>query len=52
MEAAHVEGLAYFLRKSELFHLDMAQALIGFLEILKGMAQWWDQLADRAKDIT
>ncbi|MFF3088573.1 DUF3865 domain-containing protein [Streptomyces nojiriensis] len=52
VEAAHIEGLAYFLRKSELFHLDLAQALTGFLEILKGMAQWWAQLADRAKDIT
>ncbi|WP_371589215.1 DUF3865 domain-containing protein [Streptomyces virginiae] len=51
VEAAHVEGLAYFLRKSELFHLDLPQAITGFLEILKAMEEWWRQLARHAKDI-
>jgi hypothetical protein len=51
VEAAHIEGLADFIRKSELFHLDLPQALTGFLEIFEGMAQWWSQLAHRAQEM-
>ena len=51
VEAAHIEGLADFLRKSELFHLDLPQALTGFLEILEGMTQWWTQLAHRSQEM-
>ncbi|MFF4205630.1 DUF3865 domain-containing protein [Streptomyces sp. NPDC001668] len=51
VEAAHIEGLAAFIRKSELFHLDLPQALTGFLEILRGMAQWWVQLAHRSQEM-
>lgn len=52
VEAAHIEGLADFLRKSELFHLDLPQALTGFMEILEAMTQWWVQLANRAREMT
>ncbi|MFI9311010.1 DUF3865 domain-containing protein [Streptomyces triculaminicus] len=51
VEAAHIEGLAGFLRKSETFRLDLPQALTGFLEIFEGMAQWWTQLAYRAQEM-
>lgn len=50
VEAAHIEGLADFLRKSELFHVNLPQALTGFLEIFEGMTQWWTQLAQRAQE--
>ncbi|MEV5877949.1 DUF3865 domain-containing protein [Streptomyces sp. NPDC052101] len=51
VEAAHIEGLADFIRKSDTFHLDLAQTLTGFLEIFEGMTQWWTQLAHRATEM-
>ncbi|WP_369228496.1 DUF3865 domain-containing protein (plasmid) [Streptomyces sp. R39] len=51
VEAAHIEGLADFIRKSELFSFNLPQVLTGFLEIFEGMAQWWVQLAHRAQEM-
>lgn len=31
VEETHVEGLARFIRQSDLFHLDLPQSLEGFL---------------------
>lgn len=52
VEAAHIEGLARFIKESELFHIDLPQALDGFLTIAEGMTQWWAQLAHRAREMT
>lgn len=49
VEAAHIEGIARFIRESELFHIDLPQTLDGFLTILQVMAHWWVQLAERAR---
>ncbi|MGV9318257.1 DUF3865 domain-containing protein [Streptomyces sp. NPDC003660] len=51
VEAAHIEGLARFIRKSELFHIDLPQALDGWLTITEGMTHWWAQLAYRASEM-
>lgn len=51
VEAAHIEGLAQFIRKSDLYGLDLPQAVEGFLQIFNGMAHWWTQLAYRARDM-
>jgi hypothetical protein len=51
VEAAHIEGLAQFIRKSELYGLDLPQAVEGFLQIFNGMADWWTQLAYRARGL-
>lgn len=51
VEEAHIEGLARFIRKSDLFHLDLPQALEGFLQIFNAMAHWWTQLACRAREL-
>lgn len=51
VEAAHIEGLARFIKESELFHIDLPQALDGFLQIAEGMTHWWAQLAHRAREI-
>ena len=51
VEAAHIEGLAQFIRKSELYGLDLPQATEGFLQIFNGMTHWWTQLAYRARDL-
>jgi len=51
VEAAHIEGLAQFIRKSELYGLDLPQAVEGFLQIFNGMTHWWTQLAYRARDL-
>jgi hypothetical protein len=51
VEAAHIEGLAQFIRKSELYGLDLPQAVEGFLQIFGAMTHWWTQLALRAKDL-
>ncbi|MER0477266.1 DUF3865 domain-containing protein [Streptomyces sp. Edi2] len=51
VEAAHIEGLARFIRESELFHIDLPQAVDGFLQILEAMAHWWAQLAHRAREM-
>ncbi|GLF98097.1 DUF3865 domain-containing protein [Streptomyces yaizuensis] len=52
VEAAHIEGLARFIKESELFHIDLPQALDGFLQIMEGMTHWWAELAHRAREIT
>jgi hypothetical protein len=52
VEAAHIEGIARFIRASELFHVDIPQALDGFLTILQAMAHWWTQLAERSQEMT
>ena len=51
VEAAHIEGLAQFIRKSDLYGLDLPQAVEGFLQIFNGMTHWWTQLAYRARDL-
>lgn len=51
VEAAHIEGLARFIKESELFHIDLPQALDGFLTIAEGMTHWWAQLAHRAREM-
>ncbi|MFD1365141.1 DUF3865 domain-containing protein [Actinoplanes sichuanensis] len=51
VEAAHIEGLAQFIRKSDLYGFDLPQAVEGFLQILTAMTHWWTQLAYRAKDL-
>jgi hypothetical protein len=51
VEAAHIEGLAQFIRKSELYGFDLPQATEGFLQIFNGMTHWWTQLAYRARDL-
>lgn len=51
VEAAHIEGLAQFIKKNELFHIDLPQALDGFLQILEAMAHWWTQLVCRAREM-
>ncbi|MFD3505151.1 hypothetical protein ACFWWT_45180 [Streptomyces sp. NPDC058676] len=37
--------LARFIKESEFFHIDLPQALDGFLTIAEGMTHWWAQLA-------
>ncbi|MFF6772704.1 DUF3865 domain-containing protein [Streptomyces sp. NPDC012637] len=51
VEEAHIEGLARFIRQSELFHLDLPQAVEGFLQIFNAMAHWWTQLAYRSREL-
>lgn len=51
VEASHIEGLAQFIKKSELFNIDLPQALDGFLQILEAMAHWWAQLIRRAQEM-
>ncbi|MFJ4710164.1 DUF3865 domain-containing protein [Streptomyces anulatus] len=51
VEEAHIEGLARFLRQSDLFRLDLPQALEGFLQIFNAMADWWTQLAYCAREL-
>ncbi|MFE3653334.1 hypothetical protein ACFXO2_37070 [Streptomyces sp. NPDC059152] len=51
VEAAHIEGLARFIRKSETFHINLPQALDGFLQIMEGMTHWWTQLAIRSREM-
>jgi len=51
VEAAHIEGLAQFIRKADLFHIDLPQALDGFLQILEAMTAWWTQLDHRAQEM-
>ncbi|MEV4124203.1 hypothetical protein [Nocardia sp. NPDC049707] len=48
VEAAHIEGIARFIREYELFGLDLPQIVDGWLQILEGMSAWWSQLATRA----
>lgn len=52
VEAAHIEGIARFIKEGELFHVDLPQALTGFLTILQAMAHWWTQLAARSQEMT
>ncbi|WP_431684126.1 hypothetical protein [Kitasatospora sp. KL5] len=49
VEAAHIVGLARFIRKSGIYHLDLPQAVEGFLQIFNGMAHWWAQLAYQSR---
>ncbi|MFJ5588363.1 DUF3865 domain-containing protein [Streptomyces noursei] len=51
VEAAHIEGLARFIKQSELFHINLPQALDGWLTISEGMTHWWAQLAHRASEM-
>ena len=51
VEAAHIEGLAQFIRQSDLYGFDLAQTVEGFLQIFNAMTHWWTQLAFRAKDL-
>jgi Domain of Unknown Function with PDB structure (DUF3865) len=51
VEAAHIEGLAQFIRKSDVYGFDLPQATEGFLQIFNGMAHWWTQLAYRAREM-
>ncbi len=51
VEAAHIEGLARFIKESETFHIDLPQALDGWLTITDGMTHWWAQLAHRASEM-
>ncbi|MEU8544814.1 DUF3865 domain-containing protein [Streptomyces sp. NPDC048717] len=51
VEEAHIEGLARFIRQSDLYGLDLPQALEGFLQIFNAMAHWWTQLAYRAEEL-
>ncbi|MBF6302753.1 DUF3865 domain-containing protein [Nocardia amamiensis] len=48
VEAAHIEGIARFIREYQLFGLDLPQIVDGWLQILEGMIAWWSQLTDRA----
>ncbi|MFC8944005.1 DUF3865 domain-containing protein [Streptomyces rochei] len=51
VEAAHIEGLARFIKESETFHIDLPQALDGWMTITEGMTHWWAQLAHRASEM-
>jgi Domain of Unknown Function with PDB structure (DUF3865) len=51
VEASHIEGLARFMRDSDLYGFDLPQATEGFLQIFNGMADWWTKLAYRARDL-
>ncbi|MCM6774461.1 DUF3865 domain-containing protein [Nocardia sp. CDC159] len=51
VEAAHIEGIATFIRNRDLYHLDLPQILDGFLQILEGMARWWGELTVRAHSL-
>ncbi|WP_159848636.1 DUF3865 domain-containing protein [Nocardia sp. CY41] len=48
VEAAHIEGIARFIREYRTFGLDLPQIVDGWLQILEGMTFWWSQLATRA----
>ncbi|MGH3797373.1 MAG: DUF3865 domain-containing protein [Pseudonocardiaceae bacterium] len=48
VEAAHIEGIARFIRHHRTFGLDLPQIVDGWLQILEGMARWWSDLAARA----
>lgn len=48
VEAAHIEGIARFIRNYELFGLDLPQIVDGWFQILEGMTAWWSQLTARA----
>jgi hypothetical protein len=49
VEAAHIEGIAQFIRKNGLFGLNLPQICDGFLQIMEGMASWWTQLTIRSQ---
>jgi hypothetical protein len=51
VEAAHIEGIARFIRHHDLFALDLPQIVDGWMQILEGMAQWWTDLATRARTL-
>lgn len=49
VEAAHMDGIARFIRESELFGFNIAQTCDGFLQIMEGMSHWWTELAARSR---
>ncbi|MGH3692395.1 MAG: DUF3865 domain-containing protein [Pseudonocardiaceae bacterium] len=49
VEAAHIEGIAKFIRQNRTFNLDLPQMCDGFLQIMGGMAQWWTELSLRSR---
>ena len=51
VEAAHIEGIARFIRESELFNLNLPQIRDGFLQIMEGMAHWWTELTSRSQEM-
>jgi hypothetical protein len=51
VEGAHIEGIARFIRESELFGLNIPQICDGFLQIMEGMAYWWVQLTSRSREM-
>jgi hypothetical protein len=51
VEAAHIEGLAAFIRKSGVHNIDLPQVIEGWLQILRSMTNWWTRLAFRARDL-
>jgi len=51
VEAAHIEGIARFIRESELFKLSLPQVRDGFLRIMEGMAHWWAWLTSRSQEV-
>jgi hypothetical protein len=51
VEAAHIEAIAQFIRKSETFGINLPQALDGFLQIMEGMTHWWTELAARSREM-
>lgn len=51
VEAAHIEGIAQFIRKADTYHFDLPQVLDGWLQIAEGMTQWWAALIVRARQL-
>ncbi|MGH3866385.1 MAG: DUF3865 domain-containing protein [Pseudonocardiaceae bacterium] len=52
VEAEHIEGIAQFIRKSEVFNLNLPQVCDGFLQIMEGMTYWWSELISRSRKVT
>jgi hypothetical protein len=49
VEAAHIEGIARFIRENQTFNLDLPQIVDGFLQIMEGMTHWWTELSARSQ---
>lgn len=47
VEQGHIDGIARFIRQSDLFGLELPRVADGFLQILAGMFNWWDSLTQR-----
>jgi hypothetical protein len=52
VEAAHIEGLARFVRNYRTFSLDLAQILDGWLQLIQAMTRWWTDMAATAHTLT